>query len=95
MNLAKKIAGLKPAKATWSQRKCTPKKLRDEELGFDVFMCAEDLPDFREPMKPKKKRKNASCKQYQWADTKMGRQCVCSATGKRAANRYCKLKKAR
>lgn len=94
MNVAKQIGKLRSTSAPSRLRKCTPKKVHDEELGIDIKVCREDPPTKRQPIK-RKKRKSASCKQYRWSDTKDGRQCVCSSTGKRAADRYCQRKKAR
>lgn len=89
MNYAKQLAGLKPTKAPSKHRRCTPRERFDDELGVMVKMCSEDMPTVREPLKTKKRKKSSACKQFQWAETKLGRQCVCKATGKRAANRYC------
>lgn len=91
MNVAQQIGRLKATKPSSKHRRCTPEEYYDEELGFPVKMCREDMPTERKPMKARAKKKQ-SCKQYRWADTKLGRQCVCKSTGRKAASRYCNNK---
>jgi hypothetical protein len=93
---AKQLSKLSAASVPARMRKCTPETVHDGELGLDWDMCGEDKVELRAPIKSKGSRgKRSRCKEYAWSETKKGKRCVCSETGKSAPARYCTRSDAR